>query len=138
MFSANSHEHAANAIKSGRFAPEIIPVSIPQRKGDPIVVDTDEGVRPGTTTESVSKLRPAFDQSGTITAARTALPNSIVSALVQMGEPESPGGGGTNWLVLSARSFQVSPLPKCPTQNEDRWAMAHPTTSTRTRAYSAN
>ena len=50
---AASHERAANAIKDGRFADEIVPVSIPQRKGDPIVVEHDEGVRPGTTAESL-------------------------------------------------------------------------------------
>ncbi|NNN15870.1 MAG: acetyl-CoA C-acetyltransferase [Acidimicrobiaceae bacterium] len=81
-FSANSHERAANAIKAGRFAPEIIPVSIPQRKGDPIVVDTDEGVRPGTTTESLSKLRPAFDQSGTITAGNSSQISDGAAALI--------------------------------------------------------
>ncbi len=58
-FAAKSHERAAAAQKEGRFADEITPVSIPQRKGDPIVVDTDEGVRPGTTTDSLAKLRPA-------------------------------------------------------------------------------
>src|ERR671917_144933 len=51
-FAANSHERASAAMKEGRFADEIVPVSVPQRKGDPIVVETDEGVRPGTTPES--------------------------------------------------------------------------------------
>ena len=55
--SAASHERAAAAIKEGRLTDEIVPVSIPQRKGDPIVVETDEGVRPGTTAESLGKLR---------------------------------------------------------------------------------
>src|SRR5690606_16433137 len=59
-FAALSHERAAAAIKEGRLADEIAPVSIPQRKGDPIVVETDEGVRPGTTAESLGGLRPAF------------------------------------------------------------------------------
>ncbi len=69
-FSALSHERAAAAIKDGKFADEIVPVSVPQRKGDPLVVDTDEGVRPETTAESLGKLRPAFDKSGTITAGQ--------------------------------------------------------------------
>ena len=60
-FSAASHEKAAAAIKEGRLADEIVAVEVPQRKGDPIVVDTDEGVRPGTTAESLGSLRPAFD-----------------------------------------------------------------------------
>ena len=69
---AASHERAAAAIKDGRFADEIVPVSVPQRKGDPVVVDTDEGVRPGTTTESLGKLRPAFAGDGTITAGNAS------------------------------------------------------------------
>ena len=56
-----SNERAANAIKDGRFADEITPVSIQQRRGEPILVETDEGVRPGTTMESLATLRPAFD-----------------------------------------------------------------------------
>jgi acetyl-CoA C-acetyltransferase len=71
-FSALSHERAAAAIKDGRFADEIVPVSVPQRKGDPLVVETDEGVRPETTAESLGKLRPAFDKNGTITAGNAS------------------------------------------------------------------
>ncbi len=69
---AASHERAAAAIKDGRFADEIVAVSVPQRKGDPVVIDTDEGVRPGTTTESLGKLRPAFAGDGTITAGNAS------------------------------------------------------------------
>ena len=61
-FAAASHEKAAAAIKDGRFADEIVPVQVPQRKGDPILVETDEGVRPGTTAESSARCKPAFDQ----------------------------------------------------------------------------
>ncbi|HEX7167746.1 MAG TPA: acetyl-CoA C-acetyltransferase [Acidimicrobiales bacterium] len=71
-FAANSHERAAAAAKEGRFADEIVPVEVPQRKGDPIVVDTDEGVRPGTTTDSLAKLRPAFEADGSITAGNAS------------------------------------------------------------------
>ena len=71
-FAALSHERAATAIKDGRFADEIVAVSVPQRKGDPIVVDTDEGVRPGTTAESLGTLKPAFDKEGTITAGNAS------------------------------------------------------------------
>jgi acetyl-CoA C-acetyltransferase len=71
-FAALSHERAAAAIKEGRFADELTPVSVPQRKGDPIVVDTDEGVRPGTTAESLGSLKPAFDKEGTITAGNAS------------------------------------------------------------------
>ena len=83
---ATSHERAANAIKDGRFADEIAPVSLPQRKGDPIVVETDEGVRPGTTADSLSGLRPAFDKDGTVTAGNASQLSDGGSALVLMSE----------------------------------------------------
>ncbi len=81
-----SNERAANAIKDGKFADEIIPVSIPQRKGEPILVETDEGVRPGTTMESLATLKPAFDKAGTITAANASQISDGGSALVLMSE----------------------------------------------------
>ena len=71
-FAAASHEKAAAAAKEGRLAEEIVPVQVPQRKGDPLLVDTDEGVRPGTTAESLAALKPAFDKSGTITAGNSS------------------------------------------------------------------
>ena len=71
-FAAASHEKAAAAAKEGRLAEEIVPVQVPQRKGDPLLVDTDEGVRPGTTAESLAGLRPAFDKNGTITAGNSS------------------------------------------------------------------
>jgi acetyl-CoA C-acetyltransferase len=77
-----SHERAAAAIKDGRFAEEIIAVQVPQRKGDPLVVDTDEGVRPETTEESLAKLRPAFDKEGTITAGNASQISDGAAALV--------------------------------------------------------
>jgi len=71
-FSAGSHEKAAAAAKEGRMSAEIVPVALPQRKGEPIVFETDEGVRPGTTPESLSALQPAFDKAGTITAGNAS------------------------------------------------------------------
>ncbi|MEY2580591.1 MAG: acetyl-CoA C-acetyltransferase [Ilumatobacteraceae bacterium] len=81
-----SNERAANAIKDGRFAEEIVPVSIPQRRGEPILVETDEGVRPGTTMESLAGLKPAFDKEGTITAANASQISDGGCALVMMSE----------------------------------------------------
>jgi acetyl-CoA C-acetyltransferase len=81
-----SNERAANAIKEGRLADEIIPVSIPQRKGEPMLVETDEGVRPGTTMESLAGLKPAFDKDGTITAANASQISDGGSAVVLMSE----------------------------------------------------
>jgi acetyl-CoA C-acetyltransferase len=83
-FSALSHERAAAAIKEGRFADEIVEVSVPQRRGDPIVVSEDEGVRPGTTAESLGKLRPAFGKSGNITAGNASQISDGASATVVM------------------------------------------------------
>jgi acetyl-CoA C-acetyltransferase len=71
-FAATSHERAAAAMKGGRFAPEIVAVAVPQRRGDPVIVDSDEGVRPGTTVESLGRLRPAFAPDGTITAGNAS------------------------------------------------------------------
>ena len=71
-WSARSHERAAEATKAGRLADEIVGVSIPQRKGEPVLVDADEGIRPGTTAESLGKLRPAFVKEGTITAGNAS------------------------------------------------------------------
>ena len=81
-----SNERAANAIKDGRLADEIVPVSIPQRKGEPILVETDEGVRPGTTMESLAGLKPAFDKEGTITAANASQISDGGSAVIMMSE----------------------------------------------------
>ena len=67
-FSAQSHERAATAQKDGLFEAEIAPVSVPQRGGDPLIVDADEGIRPGTTAESLAKLRAAFAADGAVTA----------------------------------------------------------------------
>jgi acetyl-CoA C-acetyltransferase len=79
---ARSHERAAAAQKEGRFTDEIAPVSIAQRKGDPVVVDTDEGVRPGTTTESLAGLRPAFSKDGTITAGNASQISDGAAAVI--------------------------------------------------------
>jgi acetyl-CoA C-acetyltransferase len=81
-FAAASHERAAAAIKEGRFADEIVPIEVPQRRGDPILADTDEGVRPGTTTESLAALRPAFDKNGTITAGNASQISDGAAAVI--------------------------------------------------------
>jgi acetyl-CoA C-acetyltransferase len=81
-WAAASHERAAAAWKDGRFANEVTPVEVPQRKGDPILVDSDEGVRPGTTTESLGKLRPAFTADGTITAGNASQISDGAAAVV--------------------------------------------------------
>jgi acetyl-CoA C-acetyltransferase len=79
---ARSHERAASAQKEGRFADEITPVAIPQRKGDPILVEADEGVRPETTADSLGGLKPAFEKDGTITAGNASQISDGAAALV--------------------------------------------------------
>ena len=94
-FAAASHERASAAMKGGRFADEIVAVEVPQRKGDAIVVDTDEGVRPGTTPESLGKLRPAFDADGTITAGNASQISDGGGALIVMSRAEAERRGVT-------------------------------------------
>jgi acetyl-CoA C-acetyltransferase len=81
-FAAASHRRAARAIDSGVFAEEIVPVHIPQRKGNPIVFDRDEGVRPDTTAEELAKLRAAFAADGTITAGSSSQISDGAAAVV--------------------------------------------------------
>jgi acetyl-CoA C-acetyltransferase len=83
-FAAASHEKAAAAIKSGRLAEEIVPVSIPSRKGEPTVVDTDEGVRPETTVDSLASLKPAFTADGSITAGNASQISDGGAAVIVM------------------------------------------------------
>ena len=92
-FAARSHERAANAIKDGRFAAEIVTVPVPQRKGDPILVEHDEGVRPGTTVESLGALRPAFDKDGTVTAGNASQLSDGASAVVVMSRAAADARG---------------------------------------------
>ena len=92
-FAATSNERAAEAIKEGRLTDEIVPVAVPQRKGDPILVETDEGVRPGTTAESLGGLRPAFDKDGTVTAGNASQLSDGASALVMMSKAEAERRG---------------------------------------------
>jgi acetyl-CoA C-acetyltransferase len=83
---AKSHERAAAAIKDGRFIDEIVPVPVPQRKGDPLLIETDEGVRPGTTVETLAALRPAFSGNGSITAGNASQISDGASAIVVMSQ----------------------------------------------------
>ncbi len=89
-FSLRSHQRAIAAIDSGRFAEEIVPVSIPQRKGDPILVDTDERPRRDTSLESLARLRPAFKkEGGTVTAGNSSGLNDGAAAVLLMSEEKA-------------------------------------------------
>ncbi len=85
-FAASSHERAARATKDGVLGAEIVPVEVPQRRGEPLLVETDEGVRPGTTVESLAGLRPAFGRDGSITAGNASQISDGASAVVVMSE----------------------------------------------------
>ncbi len=94
-FSAQSHDRAAAAQKDGRFDDEIVAVAVPQRRGEPIVVELDEGIRPGTTAESLGALRPAFDSSGNITAGNASQISDGGSAVVVMSRARAEAHGVT-------------------------------------------
>jgi acetyl-CoA C-acetyltransferase len=88
-----SNVRAAAAIAAGKLAAEIVPISIAQRKGDPIIVDTDEGVRASTTMESLGGLKPAFDKDGTVTAGNASQISDGASAMVIMSKREAEKRG---------------------------------------------
>jgi acetyl-CoA C-acetyltransferase len=113
---AKSHERAAAAIKDGRFADEIVPVELPQRKGDPIVVDTDEGVRPGTTAESLGGLRPAFAKDGTITAGNASQISDGAAAVVVTSRAKAEELGLTPSAEVLSYGQVAGPDPSLLTQ----------------------
>jgi len=88
-FALNSQLRAEKAIKEGRFKDEIVPVEVPQRKGDPVIVDTDEHPRFGSTIEGLAKLRPAFKKDGTVTAGNASGINDGAAALVVMSKEKA-------------------------------------------------
>ncbi len=94
-FSAQSHERAAAAHKDGRFDAELVPVAVPQRRGDPLLVDRDEGVRPETTAASLGALRPAFEASGNITAGNASQISDGASAVIVMSKARAEQLGVT-------------------------------------------
>ena len=92
-FAARSHQRAAAAIKDGLLVDEIVPVGIPQRRGETVKFDTDEGVRPDTTAESLSKLPPAFSADGTITAGSASqISDGACAVVVMSAEVATPRG----------------------------------------------
>ncbi|MBD8870070.1 acetyl-CoA C-acetyltransferase [Nocardioides donggukensis] len=106
-FSARSHQRAAEAWKNGIFDDEVVPVEIPQRRGEPVVVSQDEGVRGDTTAESLAKLRPAFDKEGTITAGSASQISDGACAVVVMSKAKAEELG-LEWLAEIGASGQVA------------------------------
>jgi acetyl-CoA C-acetyltransferase len=85
QYAADSHRKAAHATREGWFRAEILPVSIPQKKGDPIIIDRDESIREDTTAEALGRLKPAFKKDGTVTAGNAPGVNDGAAAVVAMG-----------------------------------------------------
>ncbi len=108
-FAAQSHQKAAVAWKNGVFDDEVVPVSIPQRKGDPVVISQDEGVRGDTTAESLGKLRPAFSKEGTLTAGSSSQISDGACAVVVMSKAKAEELG-LEWLAeIGAHGMVAGP-----------------------------
>jgi acetyl-CoA C-acetyltransferase len=97
-FAAASHQRAAAAWKNGLFDDEVVPVAVPQRKGDPVLVSADEGIRADTTAESLAKLRPAFRKDGTITAGTASQISDGAAAVVVMSKAKAEELG-LGWIA---------------------------------------
>jgi acetyl-CoA C-acetyltransferase len=106
-FAAQSHQKAAVAWKNGVYDEEVVPVEIPQRKGDPVVVAQDEGVRGDTTAESLGKLRPAFSKEGTLTAGTSSQISDGAAAVVVMSKAKAEELG-LEWLAEIGAHGQVA------------------------------
>ncbi len=108
-FSARSHQLAAQAWKNGLFDDEVVPVEIPQRKGDPVLVKADEGIRADTTTESLARLRPAFRPDGTITAGSASQISDGAAAVVVMSRARAQRLGLTWIAEIGAHGVVAGP-----------------------------
>jgi acetyl-CoA C-acetyltransferase len=108
-FAARSHQLAAAAIKNGVLAQEITPVSLPQRRGEPLIVDTDEGVRADTTAESLAGLKPAFAKDGTITAGSASQISDGACAVVVMSAEAAATAGATVLAEVGAHGVVAGP-----------------------------
>ncbi|KAF0965028.1 acetyl-CoA C-acetyltransferase [Rhodococcus sp. T7] len=97
-FAAASHQKAARAWKDGVFDDEVVPVPVPQRKGDPLLVGSDEGVRGDTTAESLARLRPAFSKDGTVTAGSASQISDGAAAVVVMSKAKAQELG-LSWIA---------------------------------------
>jgi len=108
-FAARSHQRAARAQKDGIFDSEIVAVEVPQRRGDPIVVSEDEGIRADTTAESLSRLRPAFAKDGTITAGSSSQISDGACAVVVMSAAKAAELGVAPWAEIGAHGNVAGP-----------------------------
>ncbi len=120
-FAASSQQKAVAAVKSGRFKDEIVPVEVPQRKGDPIIFDTDEYPKEGVTPESIAKLRPAFKKDGMVTAANASGINDAAAALIVMSKEKADELGIKPLCTIKSYAsagvdpsiMGIGPIPAC-------------------------
>ncbi|WP_086709934.1 acetyl-CoA C-acetyltransferase, partial [Streptomyces antimycoticus] len=122
-FAAQSHQRAAAAQKNGLFDAEITPVEIPQRKGEPVVFDKDEGIRGETTTELLGRLRPAFAKDGTITAGTSSQISDGAAAVVVMSKAKAEELG-LEWIAEIGAHGNVAG-PDNSLQSQPSNAIAH-------------
>ena len=109
-FALASHQRAVAATESGRFAAEIVPVSVPQRKGDPLIVDKDEQPRKDTSLEKLAALKPAFRKGGTVTAGNASSLNDGAAALLLMSEQKAHALGQKPMArILAGAAAGVNP-----------------------------
>jgi acetyl-CoA C-acetyltransferase len=108
-FAALSHQRAAAAAKNGLFADEIVAVEVPQRGGEPLSVTEDEGIRPGTTAQTLGKLKPAFGQDGTITAGTSSQISDGAAAVVVMSAEAAQRAGARVLAEIGAHGNVAGP-----------------------------
>jgi acetyl-CoA C-acetyltransferase len=108
-YAAMSHERATEARKHGLFDDEIVDVSVPQRRGEPLLVSEDEGVRPGTTAASLAKLRPAFSADGTVTAGSASQISDGAAAVVVMSRAKAEELGAPVLAEIGAQGVVAGP-----------------------------
>jgi acetyl-CoA C-acetyltransferase len=108
-FAARSHQRAALAIKNGLLADEIVAVQVPQRRGDPMTFDTDEGVRADTSAEALARLRPSFARDGTITAGTASQISDGACAVVVMSEQAAAAAGAAVLAEIGSHGVVAGP-----------------------------
>jgi acetyl-CoA C-acetyltransferase len=106
-----SHERATTAAKNGLFDDEIVNIEVPQRRGDPVFVTADEGVRPGTTAASLGKLRPAFAADGTVTAGSASQISDGAAGVVVMSWAKAEELGAPILAEIGAHGVVAGPDP---------------------------
>jgi acetyl-CoA C-acetyltransferase len=123
-YAAMSHQRATAAGKNGLFEDEIVNVEVPQRRGDPLVVTEDEGVRPDTTAQSLAKLRPAFAADGTVTAGSASQISDGAAAVIVMSRAKAEELGAPVLAEIGAHGVVAGPDPSLLSQPSNAIAKA--------------